>query len=238
MLYAAWCTGLFPIRQRELEDPKLFLRARRELEEEEPVAVRAAEELIRNLYVAGAIARRAMRQWREATHAMDLAERENVWLCLQQVLSDFTRLSDQIGKDNGYVESESADSDPGASPQGSGTAVLHTSNGAAQRPRPNKRSDRGGLSAVFERSVADARLKRPNGQRSCVPHSSGFAEARSANGGREKEPATERHSGRRGPAPAIPVRVVPLWKLHSGQDRATLSGSSVPPCCRATICSM
>ena len=70
MLYAAWCTGLFPIRQRELEDPKLFLRARRELEEEEPVAVRAAEELIRNLYVAGAIARRAMRQWREATHAI------------------------------------------------------------------------------------------------------------------------------------------------------------------------
>ena len=55
-----------------LEDPKLFLRARRELEEEEPVAVRAAEELLRNLDVAGAIARRAMRQWREATNAMNL----------------------------------------------------------------------------------------------------------------------------------------------------------------------
>jgi hypothetical protein len=121
-LYAAWRTGLPPIRQRVIEDPKLFLRARRELEEAEPVAVRAAEELIRNLEVAGAIARRALRQWREAAKAMDLAERENVWLCVQQVMSDFTRLSDQIEKENGYVESESADSDPGASQQGSGSA--------------------------------------------------------------------------------------------------------------------
>jgi ParB family chromosome partitioning protein len=132
VLYAAWRTGLFPIRQRVLEDPKLFLRARRELEEEEPVAVRAAEELLRNLDVAGAIARRAMRQWREATNAMNLDERENVWLCLQQVLSDFTRLSDQIEKDTGYVESESADSDPGASPQRGGDAADCT--GAAGIP--------------------------------------------------------------------------------------------------------
>jgi ParB family chromosome partitioning protein len=121
-LYAAWRTGLLPIRQRVIADPKLFLRARRELEEEEPVAVRAAENLLRNLDVAGAIARRALRQWRAATTAMNLAERENVWLCLQQVMSDFTRLSDQIEKENGYVESESADSDSGASPQGSGDA--------------------------------------------------------------------------------------------------------------------
>jgi ParB family chromosome partitioning protein len=132
VLYAAWRTGLFPIRQRVLEDPKLFLRARRELEEEEPVAVRTAEELLRNLDVAGAIARRAMRQWREATNAMNLDERENVWLCLQQVLSDFTRLSDQIEKDTGYVESESADSDPGASPQRGGDAADCT--GAAGIP--------------------------------------------------------------------------------------------------------
>lgn len=121
-LYAAWRTGLPPIRQRVIADPKLFLRARRELEEEEPVAVRAAEELLRNLDVAGAIARRAMRQWREGASSMNLAERENVWLCLQQVMSDLTRLSDQIEKENAYVESKSADSDSGASPQGSGHA--------------------------------------------------------------------------------------------------------------------
>jgi ParB/RepB/Spo0J family partition protein len=123
LLYAAWRNGPPSVRERLIEDPKLFLRARRELEEEEPVAVRAAEELLRDLDVVGAIARRAMRQWREASNAMDLAERENVWLCVQQVLSDLTRLSDQIEKENGYVESESAHGDPGTSSQGCG----HTS---------------------------------------------------------------------------------------------------------------
>ena len=53
---------------------------------------------------------------------MDDAERENAWLCLQQAIADLTRLSDKIEKENGYVESESADSDPGASSQGRGQA--------------------------------------------------------------------------------------------------------------------
>ena len=165
-LYAAWRTGLPPIRQRVIADPKLFLRARRELEEEEPVAVRAAEDLLRNLDVAGAIARRARRQWREATTAMNLAERENVWLCLQQVMSDFTRLSDQIEKENGYVESESADSDSGASPQGSGhapdltdaTSVPHGSQegdplGIERAPAHHPRREGGTPSAGDSRTI-------------------------------------------------------------------------------------
>jgi len=158
-LYAAWRTGLPPIRQRVIEDPKLFLRARCELEEEEPVAVRAAEELLRNLDVAGAIARRATRQWREAANAMDLAERENVWLCVQQVLSDLTRLSDQIEKENGYVESESAHSDPGTSPQGSGPAPDCT--GAPSLPCGSKESDPLGI----ERPSPD----RPCGEGGSLP---------------------------------------------------------------------
>lgn len=142
-LYAAWRSGLPPIRQRVIEDPKLFLRARRELEEEEPVAVQAAEELLRNLDVAGAIARRAMRQWREASDAMDLTERENVWLCLQQVMSDLTRLSDQIEKDNGYVESESTDSDPGTPAQGGGHAPHRAR--TANLPRGGQEGDPVGI---------------------------------------------------------------------------------------------
>lgn len=138
-LYTAWRTGLPPIRQRVLEDPKLFLRARRELEEVEPVAFRAAEELLRDLDLAGTIARRALRQWREATDAMNLDERENVWLCLHQVLSDFTRLSEQIEKDNGYVESETADSNPGASPQREGDAPDCA--GAADLPECGQEGD-------------------------------------------------------------------------------------------------
>jgi ParB family transcriptional regulator, chromosome partitioning protein len=120
VLYAAWRNGSPSVRNRVIEDPKLFLRARREIEEEEPVAVRAAEELIRDLEVIGAIARRAARQWRQAAGTMDEAERESTWLCLQQAIADLTRLSDKIEKENGYVESESADSNPGASSQGRG----------------------------------------------------------------------------------------------------------------------
>ena len=122
LLYAAWRNGPPSVREYLIEDPKLFLRARREIEDEEPVAVRAAEELMRNLDIVGAMARRAARQWREAARTMDLSERDNVWLCLQQAIADLSRLSDKIEKENGYVESESADSHPGTSSQGGGQA--------------------------------------------------------------------------------------------------------------------
>ena len=45
----------------------------------------------------------------------EYAERENAWLCLQQAIDDLTRLSNKIEKENGYVESESTDGNPGAS---------------------------------------------------------------------------------------------------------------------------
>lgn len=118
VLYAAWRSQPFG-REYLIDDPKLFLRARREIEQDDPASVRAGEELLRNLDMVGAIARRTARQWREAARTLDEAERENAWLCLQQAIADLTRLSDQIEKENGYVESEPADSNPGAAPQGS-----------------------------------------------------------------------------------------------------------------------
>jgi len=118
ILYAAWRNGAPSVRRRVIGDPKLFLRARREIEQEDPVSVRAGEDLLRNLDMVGAIARRAARQWREAAATMDEAERENTWLCLQQAIEDLTRLSDKIEKENGYVESEPTDSDSGALSQG------------------------------------------------------------------------------------------------------------------------
>jgi ParB/RepB/Spo0J family partition protein len=119
VLYRAWRNGPPSVRERLLADPKLFLRARREIEDEDPVAVRTAEELIGNLDLIGAMARRTARQWREAAGTMDAAERASTWLCLQQALDDLTRLSDKIEKENGHVESESANGDPGtSSPEG------------------------------------------------------------------------------------------------------------------------
>ncbi len=119
-IYEAWRNGASYVQNSIIDDPKLFLRARREVEEEDPEGVRAGKELLRNLDMVGAIARRAARQWHEAAGAMDDAERENAWLCVQQAVEDLTRLSEQMGKEIVYAESESENGDPGASPQGNG----------------------------------------------------------------------------------------------------------------------
>jgi len=121
-LYAAWRDGSSAIRRRVIEDPKLFLRARREIEEQQPVVVRGGEELLRDLDIIGAIARRAARQWRDAADTMSCGERENARVCLQQTIVDLTRLSDKIERENGYVNPEPADSDLGTSSQGRGQA--------------------------------------------------------------------------------------------------------------------
>jgi ParB/RepB/Spo0J family partition protein len=121
-LYAAWRDGSAAIRRRVIEDPTLFLRARREIEQQQPVAVRAADEVMRNLDMIGAIARRTTRQWQNAAETMNRREREEAWSCLQQTIADLTRLSDKIERENGHVEPESADSDLGTSSQGRGQA--------------------------------------------------------------------------------------------------------------------
>jgi ParB/RepB/Spo0J family partition protein len=120
VLYAAWRKGPIYVQNSIIDDPKLFLRARREIEDEDPVGVSAGKELLHNLDIIGAMSRRAARQWHEAAGAMDLSERENAWLCVQQAIDDLTRLSDKMGKEISYVESESKDSNPGASLQGRG----------------------------------------------------------------------------------------------------------------------
>jgi hypothetical protein len=120
LIYAAWRKGPIYVQNSIIDSPKLFLRVRREIEEDDPESVDAGKELLRNLDIVGGIARRAARQWREASRTMNAAERENAWLCLQQAIDDLTRLSNKIEKENGYVESESADGNTGASPQGSG----------------------------------------------------------------------------------------------------------------------
>lgn len=118
VLYTAWRSQP-RLRESLIEDPKLFLRARREIEQDDPVSVRAGEELLRNLDMVGAITRRVERQWHEAVRTMDGGERENAWLCVQQAIADLTRLSTQMEKENAYVESEPADSDSRTAPQGS-----------------------------------------------------------------------------------------------------------------------
>lgn len=122
LIYDAWRQGPSCVQNSIIDSPKLFLRSRREIEEYDPESVDAGKELLRNLDIAGGIARRAARQWKEAARTMGMAERENALLCLQQAINDLTVLSNKIEKENGYVESEPENGDSGASPQGSGDA--------------------------------------------------------------------------------------------------------------------
>jgi ParB/RepB/Spo0J family partition protein len=117
-LYRAWREGSRDVRRRVLEDPELFLRAQRELEEEHPVEVRAAERLLRDLELMGRLARRAERRWREGCGLMEPKEREEVRLCLEQAREDLARLARRIDMQDARAEPERADGDPGASREG------------------------------------------------------------------------------------------------------------------------
>jgi ParB family chromosome partitioning protein len=119
-LYRAWRDGSRDVRRRVLEDPGLFLRAQRELEEAHPVLVRAADGLLRDLALVGRLARRAQRQWREGSAVMEPKEREEVQLCLEQALLDLGRLKERLEEEDAGAEPERPDSDPGASPEGCG----------------------------------------------------------------------------------------------------------------------
>lgn len=117
-LYRAWREGSWDMRRRVLEDPALFLRAQRELEEEHPVEVRVAEGLLRDLDLVGRLARRVERRWCEGCGVMEPKEREEVRGCLEQALMDLGRLLGRIEKEEGCAEGGRADGDPGASRQG------------------------------------------------------------------------------------------------------------------------
>ena len=119
-LYKAWRDGSRDVRRRVLESPKLFLRAQRELEDEHPVEVRAADGLLRDLELVAKLARRAERKWREGSAVMQPEEREEVRRCLEQALMDLSRLAGRIGEEQTSAEPEHADDDPGAAPQGCG----------------------------------------------------------------------------------------------------------------------
>ena len=115
MLYAAWRKGPVSVRERVLAKPNLFLRAREEIEQEDPAP---AEELNRELDIIGAVARRILRRWKETAGSLDCSQRAQALLCLEQTMADLSRLSDQIEKENRNAESKPENDHTGASPQG------------------------------------------------------------------------------------------------------------------------
>lgn len=120
-LYAAWREGRPALRERLLEEPELFLRARRELQEP-PVALPGTEALLRDLELMAALARRAQKQWRQIATPVDPEERANLSRCLQQARADLDRLSQDIHKENTDVDCQPTDDHLGASSERSSQA--------------------------------------------------------------------------------------------------------------------
>jgi ParB/RepB/Spo0J family partition protein len=117
-LYAAWRDASPGMRERILEQPQLFLKARRETEKQQRTASPATE-LLRDLEVVQAIANRAGRRWPRAAPLMDHAAFEDARHRLERALDDLNRLAWRIKREEEHVEQESADGHPGAARPGS-----------------------------------------------------------------------------------------------------------------------
>lgn len=120
-LYAAWRDAPPRRRRSILEDPLLFLKARRELAQE-PVSANPARGVLRDLEVVGALARRAERGWREGARFMEPPEREEAKRCLDQAISDLVRLRKRMEEEGPGAETGPADRHPGTAREGSGEA--------------------------------------------------------------------------------------------------------------------
>jgi ParB/RepB/Spo0J family partition protein len=119
-LYAAWREASPPLRRRLIEDPLLFLKARRELAQE-PVSANPARSLLRDLDVVGALARRAGRGWREGASFMDEPEREEAKRCVDQAIADLVRLRKRMEEERRpHAETRPEDGNPGPAREGSG----------------------------------------------------------------------------------------------------------------------
>jgi ParB family chromosome partitioning protein len=123
-LYRAWCDGGMATRVRLIQEPGLFLKARRE-SELPPEPASPAEVLLRDLDLIGGIARRANRQLRSNGSQMSSEENEQVRLCLMQAQQDLQRLSRRLARaekeelvndddDTGSESSDSGDAQEGS----------------------------------------------------------------------------------------------------------------------------
>lgn len=139
-LYTAWRDAPPPRRRRLIEDPLLFLKARRELAQE-PVSANPARSVLRDLDVMGALARRAERQWREGVSFMDEPEREAAKRCVDQAIADLARLRKRMEEARlPNAETGPEDSNPGAPRAGSGETQDRAA--AAGVPGRGEESDR------------------------------------------------------------------------------------------------
>jgi ParB family chromosome partitioning protein len=114
-IYAAWREASSSIRQRILEAPELFLKARHEVE---PEPASAAEDLMRDLTMIVAITNRASRRLARASPEMSANAFASAQRKIESALRDLTGLSERIDKEQGHVDAKPTRHDSGTSPAG------------------------------------------------------------------------------------------------------------------------
>lgn len=111
-LYAAWRDTSPSMRNRILQKPALFLKARRAIHKQAPETESTAAVLLRDLEMLPAIASRAGRRWRQTAALMDGIDIDRARHCVANALGELERLARRIEQEKKpYVEQESTHDD-------------------------------------------------------------------------------------------------------------------------------
>jgi ParB family chromosome partitioning protein len=111
-LYAAWRDASLRMRSRILEEPALFLKARREIGKQQPEADPPTTGLLRDLEMVSAIAHRASRRWRQTAALMDGVDLDRAHHCLQRAMDELSRLARRIEQEKPHAGQKAAHDDP------------------------------------------------------------------------------------------------------------------------------
>jgi ParB/RepB/Spo0J family partition protein len=118
-LYAAWRDTSPQMRNRILEEPALFLKARRAIHKQESEPQSPVTALLRDLEMLPAIAKRVGRRWRQEAVLMDGTDIDRARHCIANALDELERLSRRIEQEKKqYVEQESTHDDSRAAQPG------------------------------------------------------------------------------------------------------------------------
>lgn len=120
-LWEAWRDGPSALRARLLSDPLLFLKTRREMQNETPPSASPREELLKDLDLVGAIARRSTRRL-AGLPRLEPEQRDELVRAADQALADLDRLRKRLSahhekEEESNVEPESAHGGSGAARQ-------------------------------------------------------------------------------------------------------------------------
>lgn len=111
-LYKAWREGSPLTRGRILDQPELYLKARRQLEQQGPPTPAAAE-LLHDLEMVEAITKRAARRVSHAALEMNRRQCEQARRQINRALAQLNEVARRIPKEHEHVEQIAADGDSG-----------------------------------------------------------------------------------------------------------------------------